>query len=138
MSMRFLGLISYGCLRAANCWLSRFNWSSRSVALKPSRPILMRSLIFFGVTQALWISLWLRWRVWAGRRRCETLGNSCAFLYAAHFVYPVDEEFPRLPDDFTPPTGVVSVRYTVDLANLPALGMEEAAELVKAANPCYA
>lgn len=53
------------------------------------------------------------------------------------FVYPVDAEFPRLPDDFTPPSGVVSVKYTVDLANLPALGMDEARELIRAANPCY-
>jgi hypothetical protein len=65
-------------------------------------------------------------------------GELMRFLVRSTFVYPVDEEFPRLPDDFTPPTGVVSVRYTVDLANLPALGMEEAAELVKAANSCYA
>jgi hypothetical protein len=50
------------------------------------------------------------------------------------FVYVVDEHFPRLPDDFTLPSGVVSLRYTIDLANLPALGMDEAMELVKAAN----
>lgn len=47
-------------------------------------------------------------------------------------VYVVDEEFPRLPDDFSPPSGVVSVRYTVDLANLPALGMDEVTTIIKA------
>jgi len=65
-------------------------------------------------------------------------GELMRFLVRSTFVYPVDEEFPRLPDDFTPPTGVVSVRYAVDLANLPALGMEEAADKLRVANPCYA
>lgn len=46
-------------------------------------------------------------------------------------VFEVDDTFPRIPDDFTPPTGVVSVRYTVDLANLPSLGLEEALMLVR-------
>ena len=49
-------------------------------------------------------------------------------------VYVVDEEFPRLPDDFAPPSGVVSVRYTVDLANLPVLGMDEVTTIIKGEN----
>lgn len=48
-------------------------------------------------------------------------------------VYPVDEHFPRLPDGFTPPSGVVSIRYTVDLANLPSLGAEEITAIIKEA-----
>jgi hypothetical protein len=40
-------------------------------------------------------------------------------------ILPVDGRFPRLPDDFVLPPGVVSLKYTVDLANLPGLGMDE-------------
>ncbi len=49
-------------------------------------------------------------------------------------VYAVDEDFPRLPDDFLPPSGIVSVKYTVDLANLPSLGVDEATAVIKGAN----
>lgn len=49
-------------------------------------------------------------------------------------VYVVDDDFPRLPDDFSPPSGVVSVKYTVDLANLPLLGIDEVSEIIKSAN----
>jgi hypothetical protein len=45
-------------------------------------------------------------------------------------IFAVDGTFPRLPDDFVPPTGVIAVRYTVDLANLPSLDMEEALDAV--------
>lgn len=53
-------------------------------------------------------------------------------------VYEVDADFPRLPDDFAPPTGVVAVKYTVDLANVPALGFDEAEALIKDANRGHA
>ena len=61
-------------------------------------------------------------------------GELLRFFLRDAFAYPVDEDFPRLPDDFTPPSGVVSVKYTVDLANLPALGMEELTTIIKASN----
>lgn len=70
---------------------------------------------------------------WAEEMRDS--GELLRFFVRSTFVYVVDSDFPRLPDDFTLPSGVVSVRYTVDLANLPALGVDEAAELIKAANP---
>ena len=63
--------------------------------------------------------------------------NFCDFFLRDAFVYAVDEDFPRLPDDFVPPSGVVSVKYTVDLANLPALGMNEVLAVIEAANPGY-
>jgi hypothetical protein len=50
-------------------------------------------------------------------------------------VYIVDEEFPRIPQDFKPPSGVIAIRYTVDLANLPALGMDEVRTLVRDSYP---
>ena len=53
-------------------------------------------------------------------------------------VYAVDEDFPRLPDDFLPPSGIVSVKYTVDLANLPSLSVEEASAAIMSANQCHA
>ncbi len=49
-------------------------------------------------------------------------------------IFQVDDEFPKLPDDFVPPSGVIAVRYTIDLANLPRLGAEDAADLIRAAN----
>jgi hypothetical protein len=73
---------------------------------------------------------------WAEEMRDS--GELLRFFVRSTFFYPVNEEFPRLPDDFTPPSGVISVKYTVDLANLPALDMDEAAELIKTANPCFA
>lgn len=33
-------------------------------------------------------------------------------------IFPVDSEFPRIPDDFAMPDGVTGIKYTVDLANL--------------------
>jgi hypothetical protein len=64
-------------------------------------------------------------------------GELLRFFLRDAFVYVVDEDFPRLPDDFTLPSGIVSVKYTVDLANLPALGMEEVTAIIAAANPGY-
>jgi hypothetical protein len=49
-------------------------------------------------------------------------------------VYEVNADFPRLPDDFAPPSVVVAVKYTVDLANVPALGVDEAGAIIKDAN----
>lgn len=53
-------------------------------------------------------------------------------------IYEVDADFPRLPDQFTPPSGVVAVKYTVDLANVPALGFDEVEAIIKDSNPGYA
>lgn len=65
-------------------------------------------------------------------------GELLRFFVRGAEVYAVDDDFPRLPDDFQPPSGVVSVKYTVDLANLPSLGMDEASALVSETNPCHA
>lgn len=53
-------------------------------------------------------------------------------------IYEVNAGFPRLPDDFTPPSGVVAVKYTVDLANVPALDVDEAMGIIRRANPAHA
>jgi hypothetical protein len=52
-------------------------------------------------------------------------GELLRFHLRDDHCYHVDESFPRLPDDLHLPSGVVSVRYVVDLANLPSLGLEE-------------
>ena len=64
-------------------------------------------------------------------------GELLRFFVRSADVYGVDEGFPRLPDDFMPPTGVVSVKYNVDLANLPSLGLDETSAIIKQANPGY-
>lgn len=56
----------------------------------------------------------------------------------ATHVYDVNGDFPRLPDDFIPPSGIVSLKYTVDLANVPTLGFDEAKAIIKKTNPRYA
>ncbi|TAN50200.1 MAG: PD-(D/E)XK motif protein [Methylococcaceae bacterium] len=61
-------------------------------------------------------------------------GELLHFFVRVADVYAVDDEFPRLPDDFQPPRGIVSVKYTVDLANLPTLGRDETSAIIKNAN----
>lgn len=61
-------------------------------------------------------------------------GELLRFFLRGAEVYAVDEDFPRLPDDFLPPSGVISVKYAVDLANLPSLGVDEVSDIIKSAN----
>ena len=70
---------------------------------------------------------------WADEMRNS--GELLRFSLREALIYDVDEDFPRLPDDFTPPSGVVSVKYVIDLANLPALGIDEANAIIQACNP---
>ena len=69
---------------------------------------------------------------WAEEMRNS--GELLRFFVRGADAYIVDDDFPRLPDDFLPPSGIVSVRYTVDLANLPALGVDEASAAIMSAN----
>lgn len=64
-------------------------------------------------------------------------GELLRFSVRGASVYAVDDDFPRLPDDFVPPSGVVAVKYTIDLANLPELDFDEALGIVRQANPGY-
>lgn len=64
-------------------------------------------------------------------------GELLRFFVRGAEVFAVDDDFPRLPDGFQLPSGVVSVKYTVDLANLPTLGMDEASAIVRMANQCH-
>jgi hypothetical protein len=56
------------------------------------------------------------------------------FFVTGASVFEVDAGFPRLPDDFCPPSGVHSIRYSVSLANLPSLLRPEAITLIRAGN----
>jgi hypothetical protein len=49
-------------------------------------------------------------------------------------IYVVDDAFPRLPEGFRPPSGVVAMKYTIDLANLPTLDIDEATALIQQSN----
>jgi hypothetical protein len=46
-------------------------------------------------------------------------------------VYDVDEAFPRLPADFRRPSGVIAVRYTISLANLPPLDIDDVIGVIR-------
>lgn len=46
-------------------------------------------------------------------------------------IYVVDGTFPRLPPDFVCPDGVVAITYTIDLANVPSIGVDDAIQLVR-------
>jgi hypothetical protein len=61
-------------------------------------------------------------------------GELLRFFLRGADVYAVDDEFPRFPDGFAPPSGVVSMKYTIDLANLPSLGVDEVGAIIRAAN----
>lgn len=47
------------------------------------------------------------------------------FHYRDAQIFEVDDEFPGLPQDFRLPPGVLSIRYTISLANLPVLDSGE-------------
>lgn len=61
-------------------------------------------------------------------------GELLRFFVRGAEVYAVDDDFPRLPEGFSPPSGVVSVKYVIDLANLPSLGMDEVVSIIQAEN----
>ena len=50
-------------------------------------------------------------------------------------ILPVEGPFPRLPDEFVLPSGIVALRYTVDLENLPAFSRDEVLDEVRRGFP---
>jgi hypothetical protein len=65
-------------------------------------------------------------------------GELMRFHHSDSIILAVDEGFPRLPPGLVLPPGVVAIRYTVDLANLPVLGREEVIEAVRQGFPALA
>lgn len=61
----------------------------------------------------------------------RTSGELIRFNVRATGIYAVDGGFPRLPESFLAPPGVVAIKYTIDLANLPTLGMDEAMDRLR-------
>lgn len=53
-------------------------------------------------------------------------------LRDVHF-FEVAGDFPRLPDDYVPPRGVVAVRYTIDVGSLPAMPVADVHRLLGSA-----
>jgi hypothetical protein len=58
----------------------------------------------------------------------RTSGELLRFNLRATGIYEVEGAFPRLPESFSVPPGLVGIKYTIDLANLPVLGVDEAIE----------
>jgi hypothetical protein len=69
---------------------------------------------------------------WSDEMR--TSGELLRFFLRDAAAYSVDDRFPRLPDDFRSPSGVLGVRYTISLANILPLAPEVAEELIREAN----
>ena len=46
-------------------------------------------------------------------------------------IFEVEGAFPRLPASFSPPDGVIALRYTIDLANVPSIGRDEAIDALR-------
>jgi len=46
-------------------------------------------------------------------------------------IFDVVGTFPRLPDDYIPPRGIVGIKYTIDVSSRSALSEEEAKSIVK-------
>lgn len=62
-------------------------------------------------------------------------GELLRFSGVRPLVVPVEGNFPRLPVGLILPAGIVSLRYTVDLVNLPSLGLDEVIEQVRSDFP---
>lgn len=60
-------------------------------------------------------------------------GELLAFNLSDAAFYEVDDDFPRLQEDFSMPAGVVAVKYTISLANLPGLDTSEVSSLLQKA-----
>lgn len=46
-------------------------------------------------------------------------------------IFEVEGSFPRLPDDYVPPRGIIAIRYTIDVSARSVLGREEVDRLVR-------
>jgi hypothetical protein len=65
---------------------------------------------------------------------CDELrrsGQLLQFNIRGSHIYEVDDDFPRLPPEFAVPDGVVGIRYTVDLTNIPSLGVDDAMDMIR-------
>ena len=58
-------------------------------------------------------------------------GQLLRFHLRGSHIYEVNKRFPCLPAGFVPSEGVVAIRYTIDLTNIPFLGVDDAIEAIR-------
>lgn len=57
-------------------------------------------------------------------------GSLLRFTFRDVQVFEVTGSFPRLPDDYVPPIGVFGIKYSIDVGNVPSLGVTEVREIL--------
>lgn len=60
-------------------------------------------------------------------------GALLRFTFRNVHVFEVTGMFPRLPDDYVPPLGVTSIKYTINVGSLPSLEVSTVQELLSVA-----
>lgn len=58
-------------------------------------------------------------------------GQLLRFEIRDSLIFEVDGAFPRLPPGFELPQGVVAIRYSIDLANVPSISVDETIEILR-------
>lgn len=58
-------------------------------------------------------------------------GALLRFNFRDVHVFEVVGEFPRLPDDYEPPSGVTNIKYSINVGNLPSLDITDVQDLLK-------
>lgn len=57
-------------------------------------------------------------------------GALLRFTFRDVHIFEVAGAFPRLPDDYVPPLGVIGIKYSINVANLPSLDVSEVQEVL--------
>jgi len=58
-------------------------------------------------------------------------GALLRFTFRAVHVFEVAGSFPRLPDDYVPPLGVTSIKYSISVGSLPSLEASEVRQILE-------
>ncbi|MET4577207.1 PD-(D/E)XK motif protein [Ottowia thiooxydans] len=58
-------------------------------------------------------------------------GALLRFTFRDVHVFEVVESFPRLPDDYIPPSGVIGIKYNIHVGNLPSLDVMEVQQILE-------
>lgn len=58
-------------------------------------------------------------------------GSLLRFTFRDVQVFEVTGSFPRLPDDYTPPLGVSSIKYSINVGSLPSLSVVEVQKILE-------
>jgi Putative PD-(D/E)XK family member, (DUF4420) len=57
-------------------------------------------------------------------------GSLLRFTFRDVHVFEVEGSFPRLPDDYTPPSGVSGIKYSIDVGHLPSLAIQSVQQIL--------